>query len=76
MKDADKIQAIIGEQSPSTLVGMVVTDCSRKQLIEVQGLSKGCMSTEADVWLFNGTLYVREIRQIGRKKKGLSVDLN
>lgn len=34
------------------------------------------MSTEADVWLFNGTLYVREIRQIGRKKKGLSVDLN
>ncbi|KAI9930076.1 hypothetical protein ASPWEDRAFT_48247 [Aspergillus wentii DTO 134E9] len=22
------------------------------------GLSKGCMSTEADVWLYNGTLYV------------------
>lgn len=22
------------------------------------GLSKGCTSTEADVWLYNGTLYV------------------
>lgn len=23
------------------------------------GLSHGCASTEADVWLYNGTLYVR-----------------
>jgi hypothetical protein len=23
------------------------------------GLSKGCTSTEADVWLYNGTLFVR-----------------
>lgn len=23
-----------------------------------QGLSKGCISTEADVWLYDGTLYV------------------
>lgn len=28
-------------------------------------LSKGCISTEADVWLFNGTLYVRDIPIFG-----------
>jgi len=33
--------------------------CHLLQLISIIGLSKGCTSTEADVWLYNGTLYVR-----------------
>lgn len=49
-------------------------------------LSKGCMSTEADVWLFNGTLYVRDIPilandgkcaelvQVGHDESSLSKD--
>lgn len=29
------------------------------------GLSHGCASTEADVWLYNGTLYVRAVLSCG-----------
>lgn len=57
----DAIQVITGGMNPFGPVGEnlpwffpPVTNISA-----FPGLSKGCTSTEADVWLYNGTLYVR-----------------
>lgn len=50
------IAAITGETYLSILVGIPVVACIP---LITPGLSKGCSSTEADVWLINGTLYVR-----------------
>ncbi|KKK21406.1 hypothetical protein AOCH_004750 [Aspergillus ochraceoroseus] len=52
----------IGEISPFTQVflnsGLPSKTLLTGRLCPTQALSKGCISTEADVWLYNGTLYV------------------
>ncbi|KAJ5908301.1 hypothetical protein N7495_000983 [Penicillium taxi] len=52
---------ITGEMSLFGLVCLAIQasqDHGLYSLTYVLGLSKGCTSTEADVWLYNGTLYV------------------
>ncbi|CAG8920303.1 unnamed protein product [Penicillium salamii] len=49
---------IIGEMSLFIPVGEIVIALRQFPNAEFPGLSHGCTSTEADVWLYNGTLYV------------------
>lgn len=47
----------IGGKFLSTRVGLFPVWLGIANVFE--GLARGCSSTEADVWLINGTLYVR-----------------